>query len=106
MFFRAYIPALLLAIPLFQSLALTQSPNDGNNTTTVDLNWYPPNKTNVNDLSVVINGTGTGGFIFNTSATPEGEYGVYNWCNMPHVRREEYVVMGEGWELEYVEVVG
>ena len=54
----------------------------------------------------MINGTGTGGFIFNSSFTPEGEYGEYNWCNMPHVRRREYVVAEEGFELMYVEVVG
>ena len=78
--------------------------SDGN-ATAIDLNWSPPNRTNVNDLSVVINGTGTNGFIFNSSFTPEDEYGRYNWCNMPHVRKEEYVLADEGFELQYVEVV-
>lgn len=37
-------------------------------------------------LSQVINGTGAPG-IYNSSVTPAGSYGEYNWCNMPHVVR-------------------
>ena len=114
MVFHSYIPSLLLTLPFFQSFVLTLSSDDSNSgnstvstvSTVIDLNWYPPNKTDVNNLSVVINGTGTGGFIFNSSFTGEGEYGEYNWCDMPHVRRREYVVAKEGFELVYVEVVG
>jgi acid phosphatase len=71
-----------------------------------DLAWYPPNQTWINNLSEVINGTGTHGFVFNSSVLPPGTpYGTYNWCNMPHVRREEYVIPDAEYKLEYVEVV-
>jgi hypothetical protein len=74
---------------------------------TVDLSWHAPKKSWINDLSQVLNGTGTHGFIFNSSVLPSGvPYGSYNWCNMPHVRAEEYPVASEEYQLEYVEVVG
>ncbi|OCK83811.1 histidine acid phosphatase-like protein [Lepidopterella palustris CBS 459.81] len=74
--------------------------------TSVDLNWYAPNSTWVNNLSSVINGTGTHSFVFNSSQLPRGtRYGTYNWCNMPHVRREEYPVADKQYELVYVEVI-
>lgn len=72
----------------------------------VDLSWHPPSKTNINDLSNVINGTGVHGFIFNSSITPATSgYGTYNWCNMPHIRSQEYVVPPKEYKLEYVELV-
>ncbi|KAF2653570.1 histidine acid phosphatase-like protein [Lophiostoma macrostomum CBS 122681] len=71
-----------------------------------DLQWYPPKQTWINDLSQVINGTGTHGFIFNSSVLPPGTpYGTYNWCNMPHVRRSEYPIPDAEYQLEYVEVI-
>ena len=51
--------------------------------------YYPPTSTNINNLTFVLNGSGAPG-IFDSSVTPENEYGVYNWCNMPHVRIQEY----------------
>jgi hypothetical protein len=71
----------------------------------VDLNWYPPNTTWITNLADIINGTGTFGFGFSDQAG-HGVYGGYNWCDMPHVRTEEYVRAGEDFELVYVEVVG
>lgn len=71
----------------------------------VDLNWYPPSQTFINNLASVVGGKGVYGFVFNTSDTPAGEYGVYNWCNMPHVRKTEYVVPPSDYELAYVELV-
>lgn len=50
---------------------------------------YPPSSTTINNLTFVLNGPGTPG-IFNSSVTPDKEYGIYNWCNMPHVRQREY----------------
>ena len=50
---------------------------------------YPPTSTNLNNLTFVLNGSGAPG-IFNSSVTPEKDYGIYNWCNMPHVRAQEY----------------
>ena len=72
---------------------------------TVDLKWHAPRKSWINDLSQVMNGTGTNGFVFNSSQTPAGTpYGTYNWCNMPHVRAQEYPKVSKGFELVYVEV--
>ena len=48
---------------------------------------FPPNATKINDLDFVLNGSGAPG-VYNSSQSPE--YGVYNWCNMPHVRAGEY----------------
>ncbi|KAH7078813.1 cytochrome P450 [Paraphoma chrysanthemicola] len=72
---------------------------------TIDLGWYPPKKSWINDLGQVLNGTGTNGFLFNGSQTPDGvAYGTYNWCNMPHVRAQEYPRVSGEYELRYVEV--
>ncbi|KAJ6196742.1 histidine phosphatase superfamily [Bipolaris maydis] len=72
--------------------------------TEVDLGWYPPKKSWINNLDQILNGTGTNGFIFNSSQLPAGVgYGTYNWCNMPHVRKEEYVKADDKFELAYVE---
>lgn len=73
--------------------------------TTVDLQWHAPKDTWVNDLSQALNGTGTNGFVFNSSQLPVGtSYGTYNWCNMPHVRAQEYPKASDEFELIYVEV--
>jgi len=84
----------------FQAAAQCAQPNG-----TVDLSWHPPNLTNINSLSFVINGTGANGF-YNTSVTPaKTAYSTYNWCNMPHVRQQEYVKAPQGYKLEYVELI-
>lgn len=68
--------------------------------------WYPPASSWITDLSAVVNGTGVYGFVFNSSQLPEGTpYGTYNWCNMPHVRAQEYPKASDEYKLEYVEVV-
>lgn len=72
----------------------------------IDTNWHPPKSTAVNNLDTVLNSTGVYGFIFNSSETPAKLYGRYNWCNMPHVRKEEYIQAPKEYELAYVEVVG
>ncbi|KAH6620277.1 histidine acid phosphatase-like protein [Boeremia exigua] len=72
----------------------------------VDVGWHAPRKSWINDLDQVLNGTGTHGLVFNSSQLPDGTaYGAYNWCNMPHVRVQEYPRVGEGFELKYVEVI-
>ena len=74
-------------------------------TSTVDLGWYAPKKSWINDLGQVVNGTGTNGFVFSGSQLPAGvKYGSYNWCNMPHVRKKEYPRASKEYELVYVEV--
>lgn len=75
------------------------------NSASVDLSWHAPNATAINNLTQVVNGEGIYGFIYNNSNTPANEYGVYNWCNMPHVRKTEYPVAAEEYKLQYVEVV-
>ena len=72
---------------------------------TVDLSWHAPNATRINDLSQVFGGSGIHGFIFNSSSTPTGQYGTYNWCNMPHVRAKEYIKPSSDYKLQYIEVV-
>ncbi|KAL8744360.1 MAG: hypothetical protein Q9190_003393 [Brigantiaea leucoxantha] len=79
--------------------------------TFVDLSWHAPVSSRINNLSSAINGTGTYGFVFNSSTLPEeipyahNYLGVYNWCNMPHVRRSEYSKVNSSYVLEYVEVI-
>lgn len=67
--------------------------------------WYAPASSNINNLDKVINGSGVYGFIYNSSTTPDNRYGTYNWCNMPHVRKKEYVKVNSDYELQYVELV-
>ncbi|PPQ74101.1 hypothetical protein CVT26_006480 [Gymnopilus dilepis] len=74
------------------------------NITLADVVHYPPAATNINNISFVFNGTGAPG-IFTSSDTPDSEYGVYNWCNMPHVRQREYKTPPRAYTLEYVEVI-
>ena len=74
--------------------------------TSMDLMWHAPDRTEINNLSTVINGTGIYNFVFNSSVNPAGTtYGDYNWCNMPHVRVQEYVKAPSDFELAYVEVI-
>ncbi|TPX09855.1 uncharacterized protein E0L32_008877 [Thyridium curvatum] len=89
---RAGVIALALAVP-----ALTVAAD-------VDLKWHAPAASKVNNLTQVLTGNGVYDFIFDTSKTPDDKYGVYNWCNMPHVRKTEYVKASDEFELQYVEV--
>ena len=93
----------VLLISSFASSLNVQAQSTGN---VADLKWYAPNSTKVNSLTSVINGTGVYGFIFNSSTVPaDTPYGTYNWCNMPHVRVQEYPKAHSSYKLEYVEVV-
>jgi len=95
-FSRNYVPLLVASIA---TTAVAQ------NDSKVDLGWYAPKKSWINDIGQVLNGTGTNGFLFNSSQLPAGvEYGTYNWCNMPHVRKEEYVKVNDEFKLVYGEV--
>ncbi|KAJ0165820.1 Counting factor 60 [Colletotrichum tanaceti] len=71
----------------------------------IDLGWHAPAQSEVNNLTAVINSKGVWGFIYDTSATPDDKYGQYNWCNMPHVRKTEYLQPADEYELKYVELV-
>jgi acid phosphatase len=74
-------------------------------TASVDLSWYPPSSTVINNLTNVLTATGVYGFIYNNSYPTDVRYGTYNWCNMPHVRKEEYVKPSSDYKLKYVEIV-
>jgi hypothetical protein len=81
------------------------SAQDDNSDMAVNLSWSPPNATWISNLTDIINGTGTFGFVFSADGPPNGQYGEYSWCNMPHVRTQEYPRVGKEFELIYVEVV-
>ena len=69
--------------------------------------WYLPNRTQVNDLQAVINGTDVFGFIFSDAYSAPDVIGddPQNWCNLPHVNSKTYPLPPTGYTLEYVEVV-
>ncbi|TFK60936.1 phosphoglycerate mutase-like protein [Pluteus cervinus] len=66
--------------------------------------YYPPASNDLNNFTVVLDGHGAPG-IFNSSLTKPEDYGVYNWCNMPHVRKREYIQPPKEYQLEYVEII-
>lgn len=72
-------------------------------TLAVDNSWHPPDSSAINNLD--LESDGVFDFIFDTSLTPDERYGQYNYCNMPHVRRTEYVVAPAEYDLIYVEIV-
>ncbi|GAB7365215.1 hypothetical protein MBLNU230_g6301t1 [Neophaeotheca triangularis] len=73
------------------------------NNSSVNLNWHPPIQSNINSLSSAINGTGTYGFIYNSSQGPPD---ADNWCNMPHVNPKTYPRVDDTkYKLEYVQVI-
>lgn len=79
MFVASGILALvLLSIPSRPAQAIIVTPK-----------YYPPASNNINNLTAVLGGSGAPG-IFTSSSTPDRDYGMYNWCNMPHVRKREY----------------
>ncbi|KAK3321494.1 histidine acid phosphatase [Cercophora scortea] len=71
----------------------------------VDLSWHAPAQTQLNNLTAVLTTEGVPGFFYNSSDAPDGKYGAYTFCNMPHVRRAEYVVAPSEYELVFVEVL-
>lgn len=90
-------------LPTFGYLTLL----DAQNSSSIDTLWHPPTLNQINDLDTVINGKDVYGFIFNNSYAPasNGYYGGYDYCNMPHVNRANYVKPPESYTLEYVEVI-
>ena len=53
---------------IVSSLSVIQG---ANRDVSVDLSWHAPISSRINSLSSAINGTGTYGFIFNSSTIPE-----------------------------------
>lgn len=74
---------LSLALPLALAASATAA--------TVDMKAfgprYPPQSSKYSSIADVLNATGSPG-IYDSSVTPDSQYGTYNWCNMPHVRGE------------------
>lgn len=59
---------------IISSLSVMQAANID---VAVDLSWHAPISSNINSLRSAVNGTGTHGFIFNSSTLPEGiPYGI------------------------------
>ncbi|KAK3068355.1 hypothetical protein LTR53_014154 [Teratosphaeriaceae sp. CCFEE 6253] len=107
--FSRATPSLFAAASYYAAAAKAQAgygPSSASCTasnTTVDLSWHPPAKTQINDLSSVLDGTGIYGFVFNSSQAP---LGTYNWCNMPHTNPATYPKVNDSsYKLEYVEVI-
>jgi hypothetical protein len=94
-----FIQYLFTRYPRFKVSAMT--------TSGVSLNWFPPAQSWVTDLATIVNGSGTYGYSFGGSQIPAGgKYGDYVYCNMPHVRKQEYQVPAKDqYELIYVELV-
>ena len=69
--------------------------------------WYPPSKSTLNDHGQALHGSNVYGHTCNYSSTYEGSSALEspNWCNMPHVRAQEYVKVSSEYELQFVEVV-
>lgn len=66
----------------------------------------PPIANQYSNLSAVFdNSSLTNNGVYNGSYVADSEYGVYNFCNMPHVRASEYATPELGFELQYVEVI-
>lgn len=100
------LPAFSTAACALAGLCSAQAQGDGSQCTAmtnVSTAWYPPAQYAVNNLTSALNGTGTYGFVFNTSQSPPDT--VYNWCNMPHVNPTTYETPPEDYTLEYVEII-
>jgi acid phosphatase len=100
-YLRELVVALFAAVIAISSIWSDPSPTMA----AVDLSWHAPAQSLINNLTNVVSTTGVYGFIYNTSATPASQYGVYNWCNMPHVRKDIYVKPSSDYELVYVELI-
>ncbi|KAL1407401.1 hypothetical protein Q8F55_006833 [Vanrija albida] len=90
--------------PLRSILAGTVGVSLATTAAAFNITHYPPAADSWYNLTWALNGTGSPG-IYSGSATPDAQYGVYNWCNMPHVRKAEYKLPPCDYELKYVEVI-
>ncbi|KAK9465795.1 histidine phosphatase superfamily [Lipomyces arxii] len=72
---------------------------------TESITHYSPANVSIGNLRDVLDpSTRTNGGFYNTSTVPNDQYGAYDYCNMPHVRAQEYQAP-EGYSLQYVEVL-
>ena len=94
-------------LPVLGLSTLLEAQSDSRNKSSIDGLWYPPISNPINDLDTVINGSGVYGFVFNGSYAPVSNsyYGGYDYCNMPHVNKVQYLKPSDNYTLEYVEVV-
>ena len=97
-------PALLAALTSFMPTKAQSTPLQcGPSNQSIDLSWHAPSQNPINNLTNAINGTGTNGFIFNSSLSPP--HTGYNYCNMPHVHPSTYTPAPSEYKLEYVELI-
>ena len=98
-FSGAYV---VLTTVLFTVSAQNKTLND-----TIDAQWRAPAAFWNTDLNTVLAGPGTNGFVFKASnATAASQPSdVYNYCTMPHVNKQAYIVPAKEFKLEYVEVI-
>ncbi|KAH3663968.1 hypothetical protein OGAPHI_004682 [Ogataea philodendri] len=67
---------------------------------------HAPVDNEFSSLEQVFNASrGTNGGVYNSSDVPDEEYGIYNFCNMPHVRKDHYPQVDTSkYKLQFVEV--
>ena len=102
---KANAEYMTFTLPLLSSFVNSAEAACNANSRPVSLQWHRPSANAVNNLTAIINGTDVFGFQFEALTSSSVPYSTYNWCNMPHVRQQEYVVPPAGYKLEYVEVV-
>ncbi|KAG7842914.1 hypothetical protein KL942_000010 [Ogataea angusta] len=68
---------------------------------------YAPIDNEFSELDQVFNTSrGTNGGIYNSSFVPDSSYGQYDFCNMPHVRKDIYPQVDQSeYKLQFVEVI-
>jgi hypothetical protein len=95
--------ATFLSLPI--SISATSITIHDGTVVEIDVSHYPPATSAINTLDKALNLDGSYGFLFNGSDSGIGQYGRYNYCNMPHVRRQEYVKPDPEYRLYYAELV-
>ncbi|KAG7693554.1 hypothetical protein KL933_003003 [Ogataea haglerorum] len=75
--------------------------------TAAEIVHHAPIENEFSDLDQVFNSSrGTNDGIYNSSYVPDSKYGQYNFCNMPHVRKDTYPQVDQSvYKLQFVEVI-
>ncbi|KAG7877276.1 hypothetical protein KL938_004032 [Ogataea parapolymorpha] len=68
---------------------------------------HAPIQNEFSDLDQIFNSSrGTNHGIYNSSFVPSSRYGQYNFCNMPHVRKDTYSQVDQSeYKLQFVEAI-
>ncbi|KAG7763550.1 hypothetical protein KL946_003651 [Ogataea haglerorum] len=75
--------------------------------TAAEIVHHAPFENEFSDLDQVFNSSrGTNDGVYNSSYVPDSKYGQYNFCNMPHVRKDTYPQVDQSvYKLQFVEVI-